>query len=134
MYAETPEMLALKDRAILRWLAELQADQPAKAKVAPGAGAAERAVFKQGVVGTAVGGCPLGDYKAALNPWMELRNRNCWTLPYRNRCCGAVALAGSAPTRSQPSTTSPVPLQSYDAETVGRRRDYAYQQRSISRK
>ena len=77
MYAEAPEMLALKDRANLALgFADLQADQPARAKVALERVRLNGPYSNKALLGTGWADAALGDYKAALNPWMELRGRN----------------------------------------------------------
>ncbi len=77
MYAETTELLALKDRANLALgFAYLQAEQPAKAKVALERVRLNGPYSNKALLGTGWADAALGDYKAALDPWMELRGRN----------------------------------------------------------
>jgi len=77
MYAERPEMLALRDRANLALgYAYLQAKEPAKARTALERVRLNGPYSNKALLGTGYADAELGDYKGALNPWMELRNRN----------------------------------------------------------
>src|SRR3569832_1540212 len=77
MYAETQELLALKDRANLALgFAELQAEQPAKAKVSRERVRLNGPYSNKALLGTGWADAALGDYKAALNHRMELSSRN----------------------------------------------------------
>jgi len=76
MYAESNEMLALKDRANLALgFAELQADQPARAKVSLERVRLNGPYSNKALLGTGWADAALGDYQGALNPWLELRGR-----------------------------------------------------------
>jgi Tetratricopeptide repeat len=77
MYAERQEMLALRDRANLALgYAYLQAKEPAKARDALERVRLNGPYSNKALLGTGYADAELGDYKGALNPWMELRNRN----------------------------------------------------------
>ena len=77
LYAESNEMLALKDRANLALgFAYLQANDPTKAK-----GALERVRLNgpysnKALLGTGWADAARGEYQQALSPWMALRDRN----------------------------------------------------------
>jgi Tfp pilus assembly protein PilF len=76
-YFERPEMLALRDRANLALgYAYLQAKDPAKARNALERVRLNGPYSNKALLGTGYADAELGDYKGALNPWMELRNRN----------------------------------------------------------
>jgi len=77
MPADREEMLALKDRANLALgYAYLQAKDPAKARVALERVRLNGPYSNKALLGTGYADAQLGDYKRALNPWLELRNRN----------------------------------------------------------
>ncbi len=77
IYAERTEMLALKDRANLALgFAYLQANQPAKALPALERVRLNGPYSNKALLGTGWAQAALGDYQKALNPWLELRNRN----------------------------------------------------------
>ena len=71
------ELLALKDRANLALgFAYLQQDEPAKAVPALERVRLNGPYSNKALLGTGWAEASLGDYQAALSPWMELRNRN----------------------------------------------------------
>jgi Tetratricopeptide repeat len=75
--ATTPEMAALKDRANLALgFAYLQANNPQKARLALERVRLNGPYSNKALLGTGWADAALGDYKDALAPWMELRNRN----------------------------------------------------------
>ena len=77
MVADTPEMLALRDRANLALgFAYLQASQPAKALPALERVRLNGPYSDKALLGTGWANAALGDYQHALTPWMELRSRN----------------------------------------------------------
>jgi Tfp pilus assembly protein PilF len=77
MYAEREEMLALKDRANLALgYAYLQANDPAKARTALERVRLNGPYSNKALLGTGYADAQLGNYKGALSPWLELRNRN----------------------------------------------------------
>jgi hypothetical protein len=119
MYAETPEMLALKDRANLAMgFAELQADQPAKAKVALERVRLNGPYSNKALLGTGWADAALGDYKAALNPWMELRNRNLLDAAVQESLLAVPFAFSKLSANSQSAEYYESAVQSYDAETV----------------
>jgi len=75
--ATTPEMTALKDRANLALgFAYLQAKQPAPARTALERVRLNGPYSNKALLGTGWADAALGDYKSALAPWLELRDRN----------------------------------------------------------
>lgn len=71
------ELLALKDRANLALgFAYLQQGEPAKAVPALERVRLNGPYSNKALLGTGWAEASLGDYQAALSPWMELRNRN----------------------------------------------------------
>jgi lipopolysaccharide biosynthesis regulator YciM len=77
MYAQSQETLALKDRANLALgFAYLQAKQPEKARQALERVRLNGPYSNKALLGTGWADAALGDYRSALAPWMELRDRN----------------------------------------------------------
>jgi hypothetical protein len=77
MLADTPEMLALRDRANLAiGFAYLQADQPAKARPALARVRLNGPYSNKALLGIGWADAALGNYREALTPWLELRNRD----------------------------------------------------------
>jgi hypothetical protein len=119
MYAETPEMLALKDRANLALgFAYLQADQPARAKTALERVRLNGPYSNKALLGTGWADAALGDYKAALNPWMELRGRNLLDAAVQESMLAVPYAFGKLSANAQSAEYYETAVQSYDAETV----------------
>jgi hypothetical protein len=119
MYAETTELLALKDRANLAMgFAELQAEQPAKAKVALERVRLNGPYSNKALLGTGWADAALGDYKAALNPWMELRGRNMLDAAVQESLLAVPYAFGKLNANSQSAEYYESAVESYDAETV----------------
>jgi hypothetical protein len=119
MYAETPELLALKDRANLALgFAELQADQPAKAKAALERVRLNGPYSNKALLGSGWADAALGDYRAALNPWMELRNRNLLDAAVQESLLAVPYAFGKLSANAQSAEYYETAVQSYDAETV----------------
>jgi hypothetical protein len=119
MYAESTEMLALKDRANLALgFADLQADQPAKAKLALERVRLNGPYSNKALLGTGWADAALGDYKAALNPWMELRGRNMLDAAVQESLLAVPYAFGKLSANSQSAEYYETAVQSYDAETV----------------
>ena len=77
MDATTTEALALKDRANLALgFAYLQAKDPEKARTALERVRLDGPYSNKALLGVGWADAALGDFKGALAPWMELRNRN----------------------------------------------------------
>jgi hypothetical protein len=119
MYAESTEMLALKDRANLALgFADLQADRPAKAKLALERVRLNGPYSNKALLGTGWADAALGDYKAALNPWMELRGRNMLDAAVQESLLAVPYAFGKLSANSQSAEYYETAVQSYDAETV----------------
>jgi hypothetical protein len=119
MYAETTELLALKDRANLALgFAELQAEQPAKAKLALERVRLNGPYSNKALLGTGWADAALGDYKAALNPWMELRGRNLLDAAVQESLLAVPYAFGKLNANSQSAEYYESAVESYDAETV----------------
>jgi hypothetical protein len=77
METQRPELLALKDRANLALgFAHLQANQPEPALQALQRVRLNGPYSNKALLGTGWAEAALGNYKDALTPWMELRNRD----------------------------------------------------------
>ena len=119
MYAETAELLALKDRANLAMgFAELQAEQPAKAKVALERVRLNGPYSNKALLGTGWADAALGDYQAALNPWMELRSRNMLDAAVQESLLAVPYAFSKLNANSQSAEYYESAVESYDAETV----------------
>jgi hypothetical protein len=119
MYAERTEMLALKDRANLALgFAYLQANDPARAR-----GALERVRLNgpysnKALLGTGWADAALGDYKSALNPWMELRDRNLLDAAVQESYLAVPYAFAKLSANSQSAEYYESAVKSYDAESV----------------
>jgi hypothetical protein len=119
MYAESSELLALRDRANLALgFAELQAEQPAKAKIALERVRLNGPYSNKALLGTGWADAALGDYKAALNPWMELRGRNLLDAAVQESLLAVPFAFGKLSANSQSAEYYESAVESYDAETV----------------
>ena len=77
MFAATPELAALKDRANLALgFACLQANQPARARPALARVRLTGPYSNKALLGIGWADAALGDYQGALTPWLELRSRD----------------------------------------------------------
>jgi len=77
MLTPTPELAALKDRANLALgYACLQADQPDRARVALARVRLNGPYSNKALLGMGWADAALGNYRGALTPWIELRNRD----------------------------------------------------------
>ncbi len=130
MYAQSSELLALKDRANLALgFAYLQANEPERARTALERVRLSGPYSNKALLGTGWADAALGNYQRALTPWLELRNRNMLDAAVQESYL-AVPYAFSklgAPSQSAEYYESAV--QSYDAENarldeaIGRVRD-----------
>ena len=119
MYAESPELLALKDRANLALgFADLQANEPAKARTALERVRLNGPYSNKALLGMGWADAALGDYQAALNPWMELRNRNLLDAAVQESFLAVPYAFGKLNANSQSAEFYETAVQSYDAETV----------------
>ncbi|MBS0420519.1 MAG: tetratricopeptide repeat protein [Proteobacteria bacterium] len=119
MYAESNELLALKDRANLALgFAEMQADQPAKAKESLERVRLNGPYSNKALLGTGWADAALGDYKAALNPWLELRGRNLLDAAVQESLLAVPYAFSKLSANSQSAEYYESAVESYDAETV----------------
>jgi hypothetical protein len=119
MYAETPELLALQDRANLALgFAYLQADQPDKAKTALVRVRLKGPYSNKALLGTGWADAALGNYQAALGPWMELRSRNLLDAAVQESLLAVPYAFGKLNANSQSAEYYETAVQSYDEETV----------------
>jgi hypothetical protein len=119
MYADTPELLALKDRANLALgFAELQADQPAKGKDALERVRLNGPYSNKALLGTGWADAALGNYQAALNPWLELRGRNLLDAAVQESYLAVPYAFGKLNASAQSAEYYETAVESYDAETV----------------
>jgi hypothetical protein len=98
--------------------AELQAEQPAKAKVALERVRLNGPYSNKALLGTGWADAALGDYKAALNPWMELRSRNMLDAAVQESLLAVPYAFGKLNANSQSAEYYESAVESYDAETV----------------
>jgi len=119
MYAETPELLALKDRANLALgFAYLQTNEPAKAKSALERVRLNGPYSNKALLGTGWADAALGDYQAALNPWMELRGRNLLDSAVQESFLAVPYAYSKLNASAQSAGYYETAVQSFDAETV----------------
>ena len=119
MYAESAELLALKDRANLALgFADLQADRPAKAKEALERVRLNGPYSNKALLGTGWADAALGDYQAALAPWMELRNRNLLDAAVQESLLAVPYAYSKLNANAQSAEYYETAVQSYDAENV----------------
>lgn len=119
MYAESNEMLALKDRASLALgFAELQAEQPAKARTSLERVRLNGPYSNKALLGMGWADAALGDYKAALNPWMELRGRNLLDAAVQESLLAVPYAFSKLSANSQSAEYYESAVESYNAETV----------------
>ncbi|HZO23958.1 MAG TPA: tetratricopeptide repeat protein, partial [Steroidobacteraceae bacterium] len=118
MYAESGEMLALKDRANLALgFAELQVDQPAKAKESLQRVRLNGPYSNKALLGMGWADAALGDYQAALNPWMELRGRNLLDAAVQESFLAVPYAFSKLNASAQSAEYYETAVESYDAET-----------------
>ncbi len=119
MYAERAEMLALKDRANLALgYAYLQASEPAKARTALERVRLNGPYSNKALLGTGYADAQLGDYKRALSPWLELRNRNLLDSAVQESFIAVPYAFAQLGANSQSADYYEGAVQSYDAENV----------------
>jgi Tetratricopeptide repeat len=119
MDAETPEMLALKDRANLALgFSDLQADEPARAKTALERVRLNGPYSNKALLGMGSADAALGDYKAALNPLLELRSRNLLDAAVQESLLAVPYAFSKLGASAQSAEYYESAVQSYDAETV----------------
>ncbi|HUI59104.1 MAG TPA: tetratricopeptide repeat protein [Steroidobacteraceae bacterium] len=117
MYVESSELLALKDRANLALgFAYLQANEPAKARIALERVRLNGPYSNKALLGTGWADAALGDYRGALNPWMELRNRNLLDAAVQESFLAVPYAFSKLNANAQSAEYYETAVQSYDAE------------------
>jgi Tetratricopeptide repeat len=117
MDADKPELLALKDRANLALgFAYLQANEAAKAKAALERVRLNGPYSNKALLGTGWADAALGDYQAALNPWMELRGRNLLDAAVQESFLAVPYAFSKLNASAQSAEYYETAVQSYDAE------------------
>jgi len=119
MYVESSELLALKDRANLALgFAYLQANEPAKALTALQRVRLNGPYSNKALLGTGWAQAALGDYRGALNPWMELRGRNLLDAAVQESYLAVPYAFSKLNANAQSAEFYETAVQSYDAEGV----------------
>ena len=119
MYVESSELLALKDRANLALgFAYLQANQPAKALTALQRVRLNGPYSNKALLGTGWAQAALGDYRGALNPWMELRGRNLLDAAVQESYLAVPYAFSKLNANAQSAEFYETAVQSYDSEGV----------------
>ena len=111
------EMLALKDRANLALgFAYLQAGEPAKALPALERVRLQGPYSNKALLGTGWAEAALGDYQAALSPWMELRSRNVLDAAVQESYLAVPYAFGKLSAEAQSAQYYESAVESFDAE------------------
>ena len=119
MYAERTEMLALKDRANLALgYAYLQANDAARARTALERVRLSGPYSNKALLGTGYADAQLGDYKGALGPWLELRNRNLLDAAVQESYIAVPYAFAQLGANSQSAEYYEGAVESYDKENV----------------
>jgi tetratricopeptide (TPR) repeat protein len=113
------EMLALKDRANLALgFAYLQADQPARARPVLERVRLNGPYSNKALLGTGWADAALGDYRRALVPWMELRDRNLLDAAVQESYLAVPYAFGKLEAAAQSAEFYEAAVTSFDAEGV----------------
>jgi len=128
--SEQEELLALKDRANLALgFAYLQAQQPQQALPPLGRVRLNGPYSDKALLGTGWADATLGDYRRALTPWLELRDRNLLDAAVQESYLAVPYAFGKLGANAQAVSYYESALQSFDAEgtrlddAIGRIRD-----------
>jgi len=118
MLAETPELASLKDRANLALgFAYLQADQPDRARPPLARVRLSGPYSNKALLGIGWADAALGDYRGALTPWMELRNRNVLDAAVQESYLAVPYAFGKLNANAQSAEYYESAVQSFDAES-----------------
>ena len=113
------ELLALKDRANLALgFARLQANEPAKAKEALQRVRLNGSYSSRALLGVGWADSQLGDYRAALTPWLELRDRNLLDAAVQESYLAVPYAYAKLDANTQASEFYESAVKSFDDETV----------------
>ncbi|HET9388435.1 MAG TPA: tetratricopeptide repeat protein [Steroidobacteraceae bacterium] len=119
LYVESNELLALKDRANLALgFAYIQADQPAKARPALERVRLNGPYSNKALLGMGWADAALGDYRGALNPWLELRGRNLLDAAVQESYLAVPYAFSKLNANAQSAEYYETALKSYDTETT----------------
>lgn len=119
MLADTPEMAALRDRANLALgFAFLQADQPAKARPALARVRLNGPYSNKALLGIGWADAALGDYRGALTPWLELRNRDVLDAAVQESYLAVPYAFGKLSANAQAADYYEGAVKSFDSETA----------------
>jgi lipopolysaccharide biosynthesis regulator YciM len=119
MYAESNEMLALKDRANLALgFAYLQANQPEDAKRSLERVRLNGPYSNKALLGTGWADASLGNYQGALNVWTELRGRNLLDAAVQESYLAVPYAYSKLQANAQSAEYYEGAVQSFDAETA----------------
>ncbi|MGH8136951.1 MAG: tetratricopeptide repeat protein [Steroidobacteraceae bacterium] len=119
MYVESNELLALKDRANLALgFAYLQANQPSKARAALERVRLSGPYSNKALLGMGWADAALGDFRGALNPWLELRGRNLLDAAVQESYLAVPYAFSKLNANSQSAEYYETAVQSYDAESA----------------
>jgi hypothetical protein len=111
------ELLALKDRANLALgFAYLQAQEPHKALVPLGRVRLKGADSNKALLGTGWADAALGDYRRALTPWLELRDRNLLDSAVQESYLAVPYAFGKLAANAQAAQYYESALEAFDAE------------------
>jgi len=119
LYVESNELLALKDRANLALgFAYIQANQPAKARPALERVRLNGPYSNKALLGMGWADAALGDYRGALNPWLELRGRNLLDAAVQESYLAVPYAFSKLNANAQSAEYYETALKSYDTETT----------------
>src|SRR5579863_2189871 len=119
MLADTPEMAALRDRANLAiGFAYLQADQPAKARPALARVRLNGPYSNKALLGIGWADAALGDYRGALTPWLELRNRDLLDAAVQESYLAVPYAFGKLSANAQAADYYESAIKSFDSEST----------------
>jgi len=119
METTRPELLALKDRANLALgFAHLQANDPKPALEALQRVRLNGPYSNKALLGTGWAEAALGNYKDALTPWMELRNRNLLDAAVQESYLAVPFAFGKLDAAAQSAEYYEQAVTSFDAENV----------------
>jgi hypothetical protein len=119
METTRPELLALKDRANLALgFAHLQANDPKPALEALQRVRLDGPYSNKALLGTGWAEAALGNYKDALTPWMELRNRNLLDAAVQESYLTVPFAFGKLDAAAQSAEYYEQAVTSFDAENV----------------
>jgi hypothetical protein len=118
LLSDSEEMRALKDRANLALgFAYLQQNQPARALPALERVRLNGPYSNKALLGTGWAQAALGDYQAALSPWMELRNRNVLDAAVQESYLAVPYAFGRLNANAQSAQYYESAVESFDAES-----------------